>query len=227
MDEQNFKLGAPGAIILGAVIVAAAIIYTNYERVDTGDQDAQLQQEVAEVTVDDDPVLGNPDAPVTIIEFSDYQCPFCRVFWKDTLPLIIGEYVADGRVKIVYRDFPLSSHPMAIPYAEAAECAGDQDRYWEMHDIIFGEQEKLADGLIESLTIEDLSNATEALEMDKEEFDTCMEEHKYLDEIRKDFEDGDAAGVTGTPSFFINGERVVGALPFEAFQTIIEEKLAE
>jgi len=225
--EDNFKLGAPGAIIVGAIIVAVAIIYVNYDRVDNKDQDAQIQDQIAEATIDDDAVLGDVNAPVTIIEFSDYQCPFCKDFWDETLPSIIGEYVSTGKVKFVYRDFPLSSHPLALPFAEAAECAGDQDKYWDMHDMIFGEQVKLADGLLDSIDVTDLSVWAGDLEMDVDEFETCMEDRKYLEEIQKDFSDGTAAGVTGTPSFFINGEMIRGALPFEAFKTVIEEKLAE
>lgn len=227
--EDNFKLGAPGAIIVGAVIVAAAIIYSNYSGgIDTDDQEAQLQnQEAVEVSIDDDAILGDPDAPVTIIEFSDYQCPFCRNFWDETLPLIIGEYVSVGKVKFVYRDFPLSSHPLALPFAEAAECSADQDKYWEMHDVIFEEQGKLVDGTLDSIDVTDFSDWAEDLEMNVEEFETCMADHKYLEEIQKDFDDGAAAGVSGTPSFFINGEMITGALPFEAFKTVIEEKLAE
>ena len=225
--EDNFKLGAPGAIIVGAVIVAVAIIYTNYDRVDTKDQEAQLQDEVVEVTADDDAVLGDANAPVTIIEFSDYQCPFCKDFWSETLPSIVEEYVSVGKVKFVYRDFPLSSHPLAMPFAEAAECAGDQDKYWDMHDMIFEEQDKLANGTLDSIDITDLSVWAWDLEMDVDEFEICMEEHKYLKEIQKDFDDGTKAGVSGTPTFFINGEMIRGALPFEAFKTVIEEKLAE
>lgn len=91
--------------------------------------------------VDDDPVLGSPTAPVTIIEFSDYQCPFCYSFWQQTLPQIKKNYIDTGKVKFVYRDFPLNIHPMAEPSARAANCAGEQGKYWEYHDKIFGEQE--------------------------------------------------------------------------------------
>ena len=90
--------------------------------------------------IDDDPVLGNANAPVTIIEFSDYQCPFCFSFWKQTLPQIKKDYIDTGKVKFVYRDFPLNIHAMAEPSARAANCAGEQGKYWEYHDKIFGEQ---------------------------------------------------------------------------------------
>lgn len=226
MDE-NFKLGAPGAIIIGAVIVAVAIIYVNYDRVDVEDQDAQLRDQIVEATIDDDAILGDKDAPVTIIEFSDYQCPFCRVFWRDTLSLIEEEYINTGKVRFVYRDYPLPSHLMALSFAEAAECAGDQDSYWEMHDMIFEEQDKIGEGTIMSITVEELSEWADELDLDVEEFDACMDDHKYIDEIRKDLEDGEKAGVTGTPMFFINGEIIRGALPFEAFKTVIDEKLGE
>ncbi len=225
---DDFKLGAPGAIIVGALIVAVAIIYVNYDRaVDPADQDAQIQDQVAEATIDDDTIWGDKNAPVTIIEFSDYQCPFCRIFWRDTLPSIEKEYIDTGKVRFIYRDYPLPSHSMAVPFAEATECADDQGSFWEMHDMIFEEQDKLGEGTITSITPEELSVWAEDLDLDVEEFDTCMEEHKYIDEIGKDFEDGDKAGVSGTPIFFINGEMIRGALPFESFKTVIDAKLGE
>ncbi len=228
MDEQNFKLGAPGAIVLGAVIVAAAIIYTNYDSIKPEDQDALLPDNRAvEATIDDDAVWGDENAPVTIIEFSDYQCPFCRVFWEESLPTIEKDYIDTGKVKFVYRDFPLSSHAMALPYAEAAECSGDQGKYWDMHDKIFEEQAELGRGTITQITLEDLADWSAELDLDLEAFDECMASGKHRDEVLKDLDDGSMAGVQGTPSFFINGKIIRGALPLEAFIEAIESELGE
>lgn len=95
----------------------------------------------AKVSIDDDPVLGRADAPVTLLEFSDYQCPFCARFFRDTLPTLKAEYIDTGKVRYVFRDFPIDQlHPYARKAAEAANCAGDQGRYWEMHDLLFENQ---------------------------------------------------------------------------------------
>lgn len=106
----------------------------------------------ATAMMDDDVVLGNPSATVSIIEFSDFQCPYCRTFWKDTLPSIRRDYINTGKVKFIYRDFPLSFHPGAQPMAEGAECAEEQGKYWEYHDKLFEEQQKRGSGTIQFST---------------------------------------------------------------------------
>ncbi len=175
------------------------------------------------VSVDDDASMGDKDAPVTIIEFSDYQCPFCGKFYTQTLPSIQSQYIDTGKVKLVYRDFPLSFHPQAQKAAEAAECAGDQDKYFEMHDKIFANQALLSDTIF--------STWAQELGLNVEEFDACLSSGKHTKEIGKDLTDGTAAGVTGTPSFFIGNDKegyvqIGGAQPFSVFQQTIEAELA-
>ena len=223
------KLILPGAIVLAALLISGTILYSN------GFFGGGLSQEAAigggpspraQATADDDPFLGPEDAKVEIIEFSDFQCPFCRTFWKNTLGLIKSEYIDSGKVRFVYRDFPLVSiHPMAQKYAEAAECAGDQNRYWEMHDKIFEEQDKLGSGTIGSLDVSDLKGWAAELGLDSNDFNQCLDSGKYAEEVREDLNDGSAGGVNGTPSFFINGRLVVGAQPFESFKQIIDAEL--
>lgn len=174
--------------------------------------------ERVQVSVDDDAVRGDPDAPVTIIEFSDYECPFCGRFYTQTLDQIKTNYIDTGKVKMVYRDFPLSFHPNAQKAAEAAECAGEQDKYFEMHDMLFDDQQ--------SLNIDSYKKYAGELGLDQEEFDECLDSDAMADEVRKDFQDGQAAGVTGTPGFFINGKILTGAQPFSAFEAAIEAELA-
>ena len=139
------KLILPGAIILAALIISGTIFYSN-----------GLIGGLIGGSNDDDPFLGPEKAKVTIIEFSDYQCSFCRSFWRDALNRIKSEYINSGKVKFVYRDFPLSFHPLAQKYAEGAECAGDQNKYWEMHDKIFEEQDKLGQGTVRAYGINDI-----------------------------------------------------------------------
>ena len=181
---------------------------------------------IVDVSADDDPFMGDKNAPVTIIEFSDFQCPFCRRFWSDTLSQIKTQYIDTGKVKLVYRDFPLDSiHPGAKPAAEAAECAEDQGKFWEMHDKIFEEQNKQGQGTVQ-FGVTDLKNWAGELGLDQDKFDSCLDDGKYADEVAKDFQDGAQAGVQGTPSFFINGKQLSGAQPFAAFQQAIDAELA-
>jgi protein-disulfide isomerase len=172
-----------------------------------------------EASADDDPAKGKRDAPVTIIEWSDFQCPFCAKFFTQTLPQIEKEYIATGKAKLVYRDFPLSFHQYAQKAAEAAECADDQGKFWEMHDMIFENQD--------AISVDDLKGYAEELGLDTEAFNDCLDSSKYEGEVQKDMADGQAAGVSGTPGFVINGRLIVGAQPFSSFKQAIDAALAE
>ncbi|MHA7733794.1 DsbA family protein [Nitrosopumilus sp. S6] len=184
------------------------------------------------VSIDDDPMKGDPNAPITIIEFSDYECPFCGRFYANTLPLIEENYINTGKVNFVYRDFPIQSiHPNAVPAAMAAECADDQEMFWPYHDMIFENKstwEKL--GRVNLLN-EFVQYAT-ILELNIEEFSLCLESNKHLDEVRNDLQDGQSYGVDGTPGFFIgNNEngfiKVSGAKPYQIFEEILEGMMAQ
>jgi len=171
------------------------------------------------VSADDDPVKGSENAPVAIIEFSDFQCPYCGRFYSQTLPQIEEKYIKTGKVKFVYRDYPLSFHQFAQKASEAAECADEQGKFWEYHNKIFENQQ--------SLSIANLKKWALDLSLDSNKFDTCLDSGKYEEEVEKDFQDGSVAGVTGTPAFFINGILLTGAQPFENFRAIIEVELAK
>ncbi len=172
-----------------------------------------------ESLIDDDAVLGDDDAPVTMVEFSDYECPFCGRFYSQTLPQIKEEYINKGKVKLVYRDFPLNFHPQAQKAAEAAECAGEQDKYYEMHDLLFTQG---VQGGVASF-----KQYASQIGLNTAKFNDCLDSGKMISEIRKDLADGSAAGVQGTPAFFINGVEVSGAQPFQVFQQIIDAELAK
>lgn len=226
-EFDKTKLILPIAIFASALIISGTIIYTK-GGIDFGGNPALIggdqPRENVEVSTDGDPYLGDENAPVTVIEFSDYQCPFCRSFWRDTLPLVKSEYIDTGKVMFVYRDYPLSIHPSALMAANAANCAGEQGLYWEMHDKIFERQDKLGNGTI-TFGIEDLKNWAGEVGLKQSEFNSCLDSGKYNQEIAEDLNDGGAAGVGGTPTFFINGKLLVGALPFEAFRSLIEQEL--
>lgn len=176
------------------------------------------------ILADDDVFKGSEDAPVTIVEFSDFQCPFCRKHYTQTMPQLEQDYISTGKVKYVYRDFPLSFHPGAQSAAEAGECAEEQDKFWEYHDKIFDEQNKQGSGTVQ-FTVTDLKQWAADIGLDTGKFNECLDSGKYTQEVKKDFADGGAAGITGTPGFIINGKSLVGAQPYSVFQQIIEAEL--
>ncbi len=171
--------------------------------------------------------MGNSDAPIVVVEFSDYQCPFCRKSFEDTIPKLKSEYVDTGKVLFAYKDFPLSFHPMANTYANAARCAGAQNKYWEMHDKIFLEQGKKGQGTVSDLTVDDIKTWGSDLGLNATAFNACVDSDQYSSEIQANFTEGQTSGVSGTPSFFIGkadgtGQLIVGAQPYEVFKQAID-----
>ncbi len=222
----------PASIIIAAIIVSGTLIYTqsngNINRnagaaqIGTGDNQGGQPQKAAETKiVPSDHVLGNKNAPVSVVVYSDFQCPFCRVFWKDALPQIKENYVKTGKAKIVFRHFPLTSlHPSAKTAAVASECAAEQGKFWEMHDKIFQEQEKLGQGTVQ-FTPQDLAKWAGSIGLDTTGFNQCMASGKYDKLISDSIAAGTSLGVSGTPTSFVNGQKLVGAQPFSSFQTVI------
>jgi protein-disulfide isomerase len=182
------------------------------------------------ISENNDPVIGDIDATITIIEFSDFQCPFCAKFHVQTLPTIMDEYINKGTVKLVFRDFPIQSiHPNAVPASVAAECANEQGKFKEMHDILFEKQNEWDNQEMNKAIILFNQYASE-MQLEQEKFDSCLKNGKYIEEIKKDLEDGRAYGVSGTPEFFIGNDQIgfielKGAQPFESFKKVIEIQL--
>ncbi len=182
------------------------------------------------VSIDDDPIIGNPDALITIIEFSDFQCPFCARFHTQTLPSILEEYIDQGKVKLVFRDFPIQSiHPNALPASVAAECADEQNKFREMHDILFEKQNEWSrQETTDAISL--FSQYASEIELEQDAFASCLNDVRQVDEIRKDLDDGRNYGVEGTPGFFIGSDEIgyveiKGAQPFESFKKIIDAQL--
>jgi protein-disulfide isomerase len=182
------------------------------------------------ISADNDPVIGNSDAPITIIEFSDFQCPFCARFHTQTLPLLLEEYIEQGKVKLVFRDFPIQSiHPNALPASVAAECANEQGKFREMHDMLFEKQNEwnkleTADAL--SLFSQYASN----MQFEQNSFDSCLTSGKHIEEIKNDLNDGREYGISGTPGFFVGNDQIgyvelKGAQPFGSFKKVIDAQL--
>ncbi len=170
--------------------------------------------------------LGRDDAPVTMVEFTDYQCPFCRRFEADSFAQLKKDYIDTGKVRFVSRDLPLEFHPNAAPAAEAVHCAGEQHKFWEMHDAIM--QDKATD-----LSSDAILKYGQKVNLDMTAFKACVSDKKFESEIKKDTTDAGALGISGTPSFVIgktsadqmDGVRIVGAVPYSVFDSNIKDLL--
>jgi protein-disulfide isomerase len=162
----------------------------------------------------DAPALGPAQAPITIVGFLDYQCPYCHRA-QSVVDQVLGRY--QGQVRLVHQDF-LLGRPRSLPAARAARCAGEQGRFWEYHRNLLVQPGDMSDG--------DLAARAAALALDRGRFSTCLASNRHDPAIEKAVADGHALGITGTPTFFVNGRRLVGAQPFEAFQQIIEDELS-
>jgi len=181
----------------------------------------------ASVDLDDNRALGSADATVAVVEFSDYQCPYCSRFFQQTFPQIEKSYIATGKVRFYFRDFPLIQiHPQAKPAAIAANCAGRQGAYWEMHNGLFANQKELGTGLYRELA--------QKLRLDLPTFESCLAEPGESQKVDDDLAYGQRLTVQGTPHYFVgrvqdgrlvNPVRVNGAQPFEAFSKVIESML--
>ncbi|MBU1197836.1 DsbA family protein [Candidatus Micrarchaeota archaeon] len=160
------------------------------------------------------PSWGNENAPVTIVEYSDFQCPFCSRFFTQTEAPLGEEYVNTGKVRFVYKHFPLRSiHPNAQKASEATECAFDQGKFWEMHDIIFNNQNAIG--------VDALKGYAEELGLDIQRFNECLDSGEKEAIVEADLQEGLAHGVQGTPAFFVNNQFVSGAQPYTVFQQIL------
>ena len=253
-DKISVKKSTFNGLIIGIIIVIgvaaffAGSYFTSFNSDNVSQQELQeaisklelrvLQEKLPSeqptgpirISADNDPIIGNPDAKITIIEFSDFQCPFCARFHIQTLPSIMSEYIEQGKVKLVFRDFPIQSiHPNALPASVAAECANEQGKFKEMHDILFENQNQW--NRIETANVLSVfSQYASEIQMNQETFDSCLTNGKYIEEIRKDLEDGRNYGVSGTPGFFIGNDKVgyvelKGAQPFESFKKVIDSQL--
>mgnify|MGYP000632418575 CR=1 FL=1 len=174
--------------------------------------------------VDDDPMIGDEDATITLIEFTDYQCPFCSRHFQQTYGQIKKDYIDTGKVKYVSRDFPLGFHPHAQKASEASECADDQGKFWEMHDELFNKQGEWSQSPDAVAAFKKM--ATD-LGLNAGTFNTCLDSGKYKAEVEKDLADGQASGIDGTPGFWIigpdgTGQKISGAYPFETFKAAFD-----
>ncbi|MCJ7738375.1 MAG: DsbA family protein, partial [Anaerolineae bacterium] len=217
--------GTPTVFINGQALVGAQPYATIARAIDAalaGDEalaselpepaEPALELTPASIIPPDDALrLGDPAAQITVVEFSDYQCPYCASHFRDILPLILTEYVDSGRVQYIFKDFPLTSiHPQAPKAHEAARCAGDQDAYWDMHDRIFDHQTEWASSPDPSSVFKRIAAE---LGLETARFESCLDTGKFAAAVRADAAEGTSLGVSGTPTFYINGYPLVGSQP--------------
>jgi protein-disulfide isomerase len=182
---------------------------------------------IAKVSVKDSPVLGSADAPVTVVEFTDYQCTYCLRFIEQTFPKLKQEFIDTGKVRWVVRDMPLGFHKNARKAAQAAHCAGEQDKFWEMRGVLFANAKKLEE--------ENLPSYAQTLGLDMKAFDACLASDRHLAAIDKSMKDAGGVQITGTPTFvvgqassgWVEGRRVVGARDYKTFEENIRKLLEE
>lgn len=190
---------------------------------------ALLRADFAIKVVGDRPASGNPDAKLTLVEFSDFQCPFCRRYTNLSFPDIKRNYIDTGKIKYVYRHFALDFHPGAIPAARASECAREQDKFWEAHKAIFDAQNLLdPSGNTVKFDESDVKKWMKDVPgLDYADFEACFNSGKYADVVKRDMEDGARYGVNGTPTVFVGDEAISGAQPFPVFANAIDKALGQ
>lgn len=222
MGDQTNKYLIPGAIAFAGIIIAIAVMYSvNSPSVKNTSKNETAAIGAIPAITSTDFVLGDQNAPVTVVEYGDFQCPFCGKFFRDTESVLRENYVKTGKIKFIWRDFAFLGQE-SFWAANAARCAGDQGKFWEYHDYIFNNQQGENQGAFSKTN---LKNFASALSLDKEKFNACLDSNKYDETVKKDSKDGADAGVQGTPAIFINDKIYVGALPTATFTQIINDEL--
>jgi protein-disulfide isomerase len=203
-------------IIIG-IIAGLSIVISNVDNVSSN------EITISKLSENGSPIMGDPDAPITILEWGDYQCTFCYKFHQNTLNVINEEFIKTGKVKVIFKDFPLNG-PDSKLAAEASYCAHDQGKYWEYHDQLY---ENWAGERTGWITREALSKFAKSINLDTAEFNKCLNENKYKNKINTLYEFGNEIGIDATPSFLVfTDERVIkirGNQPLEVFLKTIEE----
>lgn len=231
------KLILPGSILIAAVLISGTLFYTSFSKNGSAGNAAQVGQaagnngtvKVADVKIGDSPVLGSRDAKVSIIEFADFRCPFCERFFKDSESQIIKNYVETGKANFVFKQYAFLGQTSTWA-AEAAECANEQGKFWQYHDWLYNNQAPESNTAYYSKA--NLIKYAGQVGLNKNQFSSCLNSDKYLERVNADLAEGQAIGVNGTPSTFINGRlvtssdgRSAGAAPFAVFKAIIEKEL--
>ncbi len=232
-SESPSPLLIPVSILVAGALIAGAVMYTSgASKNRAAEPPAQNLGAAAKSAPDEasallsvepgDFVLGSPTAPVTMIEFADFQCPFCEQFFQTSLPQIKDLYIKTGKARLVFRDFAFLGDE-SLSAAEAARCAGDQQKFWEYHDYLYNHQKGENQG---GFSDANLKQFAAALNLDTGEFNACLSSHKYLDFVKKETTLGQQLGVSGTPTTFFNKKPLIGAVPFPEVKAAVETALA-
>ncbi|MCP4356542.1 MAG: thioredoxin domain-containing protein [Chloroflexi bacterium] len=246
-EAQRLGVRSTPSFFFNGYLAAGALPYQQFEQIVGWAENGELEDVIAEsirqaqqaqqaqqqqppeptgpvdVPIGDAFAIGDPDAPITIIEYTDFQCPFCSRYFNETFSLIAENYIETGVVRYVFKDFPLTSiHPQAVAAAEAARCAGDQDAFMEMHDLLFVNQ---AEWNGRENSTETFTSYAEQLGLDTAAFSACLENNTYEAAVMADLEEGIGFSVRGTPTFFINGTYLSGAQPYQVFEQAIQHFL--
>lgn len=168
-------------------------------------------------------VIGQENAPITMTEYSDFQCPLCKKFFDESIPTIMKNYVETGKVKLVYKQFPLSIHPQAPDAALASECALEQNKFWEMHDLLFKNQDQWSGNAAHNDVFKKFAAD---LGLNTQQFNECVDTQKHVGNVNKDYQEGLAKAVRGTPTFYINDQLIVGAQATSVFTDALDKQLA-
>jgi len=238
--EENYIL--PGSILLAGILVAVSIFYSNNMLIKKlGGSGSQLLGQQNEATKqqalgDSAPgaaaeiperqelnLLGSEKTKVKLVEYSDFQCPFCQKFFNDTYGALKSKYVDTGKVSFDYRHFPLPSHQNAQKSAEASECAADQGKFFVYHDVLFENMQSDGTGLNNT----DLKQYAKDLGLNTSRFNQCLDNGEKTDIVKADLSAGQSLGVNGTPTLFVNGKMIVGAQAVSVFEAAIEAALNE
>ncbi len=225
------KLILPGSILVAAIMISSALLYS---RGQTGgpvpNNNQALLGGLVDIELDDAPVLGNKDAPITIVEYADFQCPYCQRYAQSNKAMFVSEYVDSGKAKFVWKDYAFLGQE-SLWAAEAARCANDQGKFWEYHDHLYANQGAENSGVFSK---DNLKKFAAALKLNTAQFNSCLDSGKYAAFIQEESKGASNLGVTGTPTTFINGRLVadangesVGASPFSVFKAVIDAELSK
>lgn len=233
MNKSNKKSFAIIAIIVGVmgIGIGAYSIATVGGRLDqTTTPNESISSTNTEglhpLALDGSPLLGSLGAPITIVEYGDYQCPNCQRFATQVKPLIVENYINTGKAKLIFKDFTIYGND-SVNGAIAAHCASDQNKFWEMHDLMYQGQKAINSGW---LSVDSIKKFVSGIGLDMQQFNSCFDGKKYAQKVTENFNDGKSAGVNGTPTFIIIDSRgqivtIQGAQPFNTFKQVLDKML--
>lgn len=240
MSSEIDKVRSTNKILIAAIVIAAFFLGSLTNKVATLGKNGSAQAGIAPtaptgnpqvpqaptkvtVGIGHFPVLGDKNAKVTVVVFADLRCPYCEKFYTDTESQIIKDYVDTGKIKFAFRDYAFLG-PASTVAANAAECANEQGKFWEMYNYLYKNQPPETDTSM--YTVDNLTQIAGTLGMKTDQFNSCLSANKYQKNVDQDLADGQKAGVTGTPATFINGQIIMGAQPYANFKAAIDQALA-